>query len=113
MTNFRHLRWAADPEQIVHRFHEYRRLMEHWQRVLPMPMLEVDYEETIADLEGVARRLVDWVGLQWEPACLAFHETRRPVRTASVTQVRQPLYTRSVARWKHYEVDLRSVFEKL
>ena len=113
MTNFRHLRWAADPEQIIHRFHEYRRLMEHWQRVLPVPMLEVDYEETVTNLEGVARRLVDWVGLEWEPACLAFHETRRPVRTASVTQVRQPVYTRSVARWKHYEEDLGSVFEQL
>ncbi len=113
MTNFRHLRWAADPEQIVHRFHEYRRLMEHWRRLLPVPVLEVDYEETVADLEGVARRLVEWVGLEWEPACLAFHETRRPVRTASVTQVRQPVYTRSVARWKHYEAVLAAVFDKL
>ena len=113
MTNFRHLYWAADPEHIVHRFREYRRLMDHWRRVLPVPVLEVDYEETVADLEGVARRLVDWVGLGWEPACLAFHETRRPVRTASVTQVRQPLYTRSVARWKHYEDDLRPIFEAL
>jgi tetratricopeptide (TPR) repeat protein len=113
MTNFRHLYWAADPEHIVHRFREYRRLMDHWQRVLPVAVLEVDYEETVADLEGVARRLVDWVGLEWEPACLAFHETRRPVRTASVTQVRQPLYTRSVARWKHYEDDLRPIFAAL
>ncbi len=113
MTNFRHLRWAADPEQIVLRFHEYGRLMAHWKNVLPVPVLEVDYEDTVADLEGVARRLVAWVGLEWEPACLAFHETRRPVRTASVMQVRQPLYTRSVARWKHYEEDLGAVFERL
>src|SRR4029077_15548504 len=56
MTNFRHLRWAADPEQIVHRFHEYGRLMAHWKKVLPVPVLEVDYEDTVADLEGVARR---------------------------------------------------------
>jgi tetratricopeptide (TPR) repeat protein len=113
MTNFRHLRWAADSDHIVHRFREYRRLMDHWQRVLPLPVLEVDYEDTVADLEGVARRLVDWIGLAWEPACLAFHETRRPVRTASVTQVRQPLYTRSVARWKHYENDLQPLFAAL
>jgi hypothetical protein len=59
-------------------------------------VLEVDYEETVADLEGVARRLVDWCGLEWEPGCLAFHEGKRPVRTASVSQVRQPIYTRSV-----------------
>ena len=72
-------------------------------KVLPVPVLEVDYEETVADLEGVARRLVAWCGLDWEPACLAFHEGKRPVRTASVTQVRQPIYSRSVARWKHYD----------
>ncbi len=113
MTNFRHLRWAADPEHLIHRFQEYRRLMNHWKQVLPVQVLEVDYEETVADLEAVARRLVEWVGLEWEPACLAFHETRRPIRTASVTQVRQPLYSRSVARWKHYEDDLKPIFEGL
>jgi hypothetical protein len=67
----------------------------------------------VADLEGVARRIVDWCGLEWEPACLAFHELQRPVRTASVTQVRQPIYNRSVARWKHYEPYLSSLFRLL
>jgi tetratricopeptide (TPR) repeat protein len=113
MTNFRHLRWAADPDHIAARFHDYQRLMEHWQKVLPVQVLEVDYEETVADLEGVARRLVAWCGLEWEPSCLAFHQTSRPVRTASVAQVRQPLYTRSVARWKHYEGALGRLFEQL
>lgn len=113
MTNFRHLPWAADADQIAHRFHEYQRIMDHWRKVLPVSLLDVDYEETVADLEGVARRLVAWVGLEWEPACLAFHQTRRPIRTASVTQVRQPLYTRSLARWKHYEGDLGAMFAKL
>jgi hypothetical protein len=87
--------------------------MEHWRRVLPVPVLEVDYEETVADLEGVARRLVAWCGLEWEPACLEFHKNKRPVRTASVAQVRQPLYTRSVARWKHYEPLLGGLFAQL
>jgi tetratricopeptide (TPR) repeat protein len=113
MTNFRQIRWANDPDHIAGRFAEYRRLMEHWRRVLPVPVLEVDYEETVADLEGVARRLVDWCGLEWEPACLAFHEGKRPVRTASVSQVRQPIYQRSVARWKNYEPTLGSLFAKL
>jgi hypothetical protein len=113
MTNFRHIRWAYDPEHIATRFQEYRRLMEHWRKVLPVPMLEVDYEETVADLEGVARRLVAWAGLEWEPACLSFHTTTRPVRTASVTQVRQPIYTRSVQRWKNYEKDLAALFARL
>ena len=106
MTHFRQNRWTNDPEHIVARFREYQRLMEHWRAVLPVSVLEVDYEETVADLPGVARRLVEWCGLDWEPACLAFHKGTRPVRTASVIQVRQPVYTRSVGRWRNYERDL-------
>jgi tetratricopeptide (TPR) repeat protein len=113
MTNFRQIRWANDPDHIAARFEEYRRLMDHWRRVLPVPLQEVDYEETVTDLEGVARRLVDWCGLDWEPACLAFHEGQRPVRTASVSQVRQPIYQRSVARWKNYESALCALFDRL
>jgi tetratricopeptide (TPR) repeat protein len=112
-TNFRHIRWAADPEHIAARFREYRRLMDHWRAVLPLEVFEVAYEETVADLEGVARRLTAWCGLEWEDSCLAFHRTARPVRTASASQVRQPLYTRSVARWKHYEPDLGGLFKEL
>ena len=78
-----------------------------------MPVLEVWYEDTVADLEGVARRLVAWCGLDWEPACLEFHKSERPVRTTSATQVRQPVYTRSVARWKHYEPALGDLFARL
>jgi tetratricopeptide (TPR) repeat protein len=113
ITNFRQIRWAFDLDHIASRFREYRRLMEHWGRVLPVPVLEVDYEETVADLEAVARRLVAWCGLEWEPGCLVFHETRRPVRTASVTQVRQPIYKRSVARWKNYEPALGALFARM
>ena len=113
MTNFRHIRWASEADDIAARFRDYQRVMEHWRRVLPVPMLEVDYEETVVDLEGIARRLVAWCGLEWEPACLAFHETRRPVRTASVAQVRQPIYQRSVGRWKNYEKVLGELFTKL
>jgi hypothetical protein len=113
MTNFSSIRWANDPDHIAARFAEYHRIMDHWRRVLPVPVLEVDYEETVADLESVARRLVGWCGLEWEPGCLAFHQGKRPVRTASVTQVRQPIYRRSVARWKHYEQALPSLFDAL
>jgi hypothetical protein len=110
MTSFKHVRWAADLDHIATRFAQYRRVMEHWRNVLPVPVFEMDYEKTVADLEGVARRLIAWCGLEWEPQCLAFHETRRPVRTASVEQVRQPIYTRSVGRWKHYEPTLGNLF---
>lgn len=75
--------------------------------------VEVDYEATVSDLESVARRLVAACGLEWEPACLEFYRTERPVRTASVTQVRQPVYQRSVARWKHYEPALGDLFAAL
>ena len=113
MTDFRTIRWANDPGHIASRFHEYRRLMDHWRAVLPVVVHEVDYEETVDDLEAVARRLVAACGLDWEPACLDFHRNERPIRTASVTQVRQPVYKRSVARWKNYENSLGSLFTKL
>jgi hypothetical protein len=113
MTHFQEIPWANDPQHIASRFHEYRRMMEHWRNVLPVPLLEVDYEETVVDLEGVARRLVAWCGLAWEPACLEFHKAKRPVRTASAVQVRQPVFRTSVGRWKHYEHALGSLFAGL
>jgi tetratricopeptide (TPR) repeat protein len=113
ITNFRAIRWTNDHDHIATRFQQYQRVMAHWRRVLPVPVLEVDYEETVADLEGVARRLVAWCGLQWEPGCLAFYEGKGPVRTASVVQVRQPIYTRSAGRWKNYESALGGLFARL
>ncbi len=113
MTNFRAIRWNVDPDAMASRFRTYRRLMDHWGQVLPISILEVHYEETVGDLEAVAHRLVEWCGLEWEPACLAFHEHGRPVRTASVNQVRRPLYKSSLARWKNYERALGPLFEKL
>ena len=103
MTDFVELRWTNDQEHMASRFRDYERMMEHWRKVLPVPLLEVDYEETVADLEGVARRLVTWCGLEWEPGCLEFHRGKRVVRTASAVQVRQPIFKTSVGRWKHYE----------
>jgi tetratricopeptide (TPR) repeat protein len=113
MTHFREIRWTNDQQQVVSRFHEYQRMMEHWRKVLPVPLLEVDYEETVADLEGVARKLVAWCGLAWEPNCLEFHQTKRPVRTASAVQVRRPVFRTSVGRWQHYERALGSWFAQL
>jgi tetratricopeptide (TPR) repeat protein len=113
MQHFRNIRWASELDDIARRFLDYRRLMSHWRSSLPVPLLEVDYEETVSDLEGTARRLVAWCGLEWESACLAFHEKERPIRTASLTQVRQPIYKGSVARWKNYEPGLTPLFERL
>ena len=113
MTDFRSIRWASRPDAIAHRFGQYRRLMDHWRAVLPATIHSVDYEETVADLEGVARRLLAACGQEWDPACLEFHRTSRPIRTASVAQVRQPVYKQSVARWKHYERELADLFASL
>jgi tetratricopeptide (TPR) repeat protein len=113
MTNFRAVRWASDPGHIAARFRDYQRLMEHWRRVLRVPILDVSYEETVTNLEAVARRLVAWCGLEWQPSCLEFHRGKRTVRTASSVQVRQPLYTTSVGRWKHYEQSLATLLSAI
>jgi tetratricopeptide (TPR) repeat protein len=113
MTDLHKVAWANDPDHLASCFEEYLRIMDYWRQALPVPLLEVNYEETVADLEGVARRLVQWCGLDWEPACLAFHQAKRPVHTASMVQVRQPVYSRSVGRWKNYEQALAPLFARL
>jgi len=113
ITHFRSMRWTNDHQHLVHRFQQYLRLMDHWRTVLPAPIHEVDYEDTVDDLEAVARRLVAACGLDWESACLDFHQTKRPVNTSSLAQVRQPIYKNSVARWKNYEHELGDLFSAL
>ena len=113
MTPFKELRWAFDLRHIGLRIRQYQRIMAHWRSVLPVPILEIDYEETVADQAAQTRRLLDFVGLPWDEACLAFHRTERLVRTASVTQVRQPIYKGSVERWRHYEAALAPLLEAL
>ena len=113
LSSFKQINWANDAEAIATYFGEYRRLMAHWRQVLPVPILEVSYEKVVSDLETEARRLVAACGLEWEPACLAFHQTRRAVHTSSVTQVRQPIYSRSVGRWRNYADALAPLFARL
>ena len=96
------------------RFHRlYARLMDHWRTVLPGRMLELRYEELVEDLEGQAQRLMAHLGLPWDEACLRFHESARAVRTASLAQVRRPIYRDSVGRWKNYEKELAPLREAL
>jgi tetratricopeptide (TPR) repeat protein len=95
-------------------YRAYAKLMEHWRSLLPPGvMLEVQYEDLVADLEGQARAIVGYCGLEWEEACLSFHENRRPVRTASLLQVRRPIYRTSVGRWRPYASFLRPLTEAL
>jgi tetratricopeptide (TPR) repeat protein len=88
-------------------YKRYAQLMAHWRSVLPARrILDVRYEDVVADLEGEARRIVAHCGLPWDARCLSFHKTDRPVRTASASQVRQPIYNSAVGRWRVYEQHL-------
>jgi hypothetical protein len=115
MANFRTINWANHVDHLAGHFEIYSRLMEHWRKVLPVPMIEVNYQDTVNNFEPEARRLVAACGLDWEPACLEFHRSERPVQTASAAQVRQPIYRGSLGRWRNYAHDpeLRTVFERV
>ncbi len=82
------------------------RLAAHWRAVLPLRMMDANYEALVHDLEGESRRIVDFLGLPWDPACLDFHRTERTVLTASSWQVRQPLYAQAAGRWRNYRAHL-------
>jgi tetratricopeptide (TPR) repeat protein len=101
-----HISFSYSLEDCATQYLEQERLRAHWLKVLPLKLICVQYEELVADLEPQSRRLIDFLGLDWEPACLDFHKTERAVMTASVWQVRQPIYTTSAGRWKHYEKHL-------
>ena len=92
---------------------QYRRLMDHWHEVLPGKVLDVRYEDVVADLEGQVRRILDHCGLEFEESCLRFHETERSVKSASSEQVRKPIYSSSVNLWRRYEAYLGPLIETL
>ena len=92
---------------------EYEKMMAHWHDVLPGRVLDMQYEDVVADLAGQARRLLEFCGLPFEDACLRFWETERAIRTASSEQVRQPIYDDSVVPWRHYERELAPLVEIL
>lgn len=92
----------------------YSELMDHWRLALPPgAMLDVRYEDVVDDLEGQARRLIDYCGLPWDDRCLNFHRTSRPVKTASAVQVRKPLFRSSLERWRYYEANLTPLLDEL
>ncbi len=103
--------YATDLADLGFVYREYRRLMAHWERSLPL--FTCRYERTVAEQETVSRELLAYVGLPWDDACLKFHQTGRTVATASYDQVRQPIYRRSVARWRHYERHLGPLLDAL
>ena len=94
-------------------YREYQRLMKHWKSVLDIPIMDIKYEELIADQEGITRTMLSFCGLEWNDNCLNFFDSKRTIATASHDQVRQPIYTRSVDRWKNYETYLSPLKEIL
>jgi hypothetical protein len=91
----------------------YRQLMDHWHRVLPGRILNVAYEEVVNAQEATTRRLLDYLDLSFETACLDFHLNPTPTSTPSSVQVRQPLYTSSVEQWRHYAEELAPLRDRL
>jgi tetratricopeptide (TPR) repeat protein len=96
--------YASDLQAMAHYYAQYLRIMEHWRAVLPQAtLLEVPYESLVNDPEPWTRRMLDFVGVDWNSQCLEFHKAERSVITASRWQVRQKIHTQSVARWRRYE----------
>jgi tetratricopeptide (TPR) repeat protein len=95
--------WALQQDSLGIYYREYERLMAHWYEIMPGRILDFVYEEVVGDIETSVRRLIAHCGLPWQAQCLEFHQTQRMVRTASHRQVRQPLYSWSVGRWRNYE----------
>ena len=103
-----------DLEEIGHAYKCYRELMDHWRAVLPAgSFYDVQYENIVDDTEAEARKLVAYCGLEWNEACLEFYKHKRNIRTASVTQVRQPIYKTSKQRWRNYEPFLAPLLKGL
>jgi tetratricopeptide (TPR) repeat protein len=105
--------YASDLKSLGLYYAEYERLMVHWRQVLPVPLLEVDYERLIEDAPAEIRKIIDFAGLKWDDACLNFHRTRRAVATSSHWQVRQPIYATSIKRWHNYRQFLTPLIETL
>lgn len=112
---FRHgVDFSYDLAELGRYFRMYSELMAHWRKVLPAgAFLDVAYEDVVNDLEGPARRMIAYCGLEWDERCLSFHRTERAVRTASAVQVRQPLFRSSLQRWRRYEGELGPLLQAL
>jgi tetratricopeptide (TPR) repeat protein len=107
-------RHTYDLAELGRYYRRYQALMAHWHRVLPAGrILDVRYEDVVADVEGSARRILDHCGLPWDARCLDFHRTERPIRTASATQVRQPIYQTAVGRGGGYAEFLAPLMAEL
>ena len=105
--------WSYHLRELGRYYKRYWELMQHWRQEFPDAMLEVRYEDNVADVEAQARKVIEYLGLQWNDSCLEFYNTDRPVKTASTSQVRRPIYTTSTNRWRKYEKYLGPLLEEL
>lgn len=105
--------WSYHLRELGRYYKKYWELMKHWREQFPGMMYEVRYEDNVADVEGQARSLIDYLGLPWYEGVLEFYNADRPVKTASATQVRKPIYTTSTNRWRKYEKYLQPLIEEL
>lgn len=105
--------FTCDLSELGATYRLYQSVMAHWRKWLPDPMLEVAYEDLVADPETQARRLIRFLGLEWNDACLAFHHSDRAVVTSSLGQVREPIYSSSIGRWRRFESHLSRLQEAL
>jgi tetratricopeptide (TPR) repeat protein len=112
-NDFNRLPWTCDLKDLALHIGEYVRLMAHWRTSDGKEWLDVDYEAVVTDPGGLARRLVRWCELEWDPKCLHFQKTPGPIRTVSAIQVRRPVYRGSVGRWRRYEKSLSPLFLEL
>jgi tetratricopeptide (TPR) repeat protein len=107
------LGYAFNLEKIALQINDYRRMMAHWRKVLPIPMFEFWYEDLVSDQDEWSKKLLEFVGVEWDISVHDFHKTERAVRTASVTQVRQPIYKTSKQKWRRYERYLAPLLDNL
>jgi len=105
--------WTYDFATIGRYYQRYWKLMEHWRRIMPGRFLEIRYEQLVDDTEKGARQLLDWCGLPWDEQVLRFYETKRNVMTASLSQVRKPIYTSSMGRWKKWEPYIQALIDEI
>lgn len=105
--------WSYNQRELGRYYRRYWDLMKHWREQFPDAMLEVRYEDNVADVEGQARKIIDYLGLPWHEGVLEFYNADRPVKTASASQVRKPIYTTSTNRWRKFEKYLQPLLEEL
>lgn len=105
--------WSYNLEEMGEAYGNYLSLMEYWREILPGRFLEINYEDTVNDFENTARKLIDFVELDWDEACLKPHKQKRTVLTASKAQVTKPIYKTSIDKWKRYEEQLQPLVKKL